>query len=144
MSGAAQITIDKAAQAVAMHDMGYPHRAINDVVGVSASSVSDILNRRGRWGDVLDSPVFVELRTSQNRALELAARTMAAQLWIEAMKPEKLEKASTYQLVGSGSWLLEKAQLLAGLPTENIAVSVQATISIDDLSSRLAQRLVDK
>ena len=86
MPGAGRITLEQAAAAMALSDMGHSTRQIENEIGVTQASVSDILNRKGRWAEVLDSSIFQKLRSQQNKALELASRTMAAQLFMRGVE----------------------------------------------------------
>ena len=140
MPGAPRIPLDKAVAAVALTDLGYSSPQIEKQIGLDSRSVLDILNRVGHWGKVVDGPVFSRLRAEQNKALEVAARTLVAQSWADAAKKRK--KASYYQLVVGGSILLDKARLLAGESTENVAhLHHHEVAGLDQVLGRIAEAL---
>lgn len=67
---------------------------------------------------------------------------MAADSWEKAA--DKMENASYYQLVMGGAILLDKARLLAGESTENIAVlHHHELVAVDGLAAALGQALLD-
>ena len=143
MPGGCNIDPAKAAAALNLAEAGYTPTQISRETGVSQPSISGILHRHGRWGEVTKLPVFNELRREQNLHLEAAFRAGAAQLLGRAFDESKLEKASTYQLVIASSIALDKSRLLAGESTENVAVLVRHELSTEDaLLKRLASTLL--
>ena len=143
MPGAPPIDPVKAAMAMELADTGYMGSQIARKTGLAQTTVHDILNRHGRWGEVAEQPVFAKLRRDQQIHLEAALRTASAKLLDRAMDEDKLAKASTYQLVIASSIALDKSRLLAGEPTEITAsVSLVAIQGIDRLASMLSQALL--
>ena len=120
--GAPSIDPIKAAVAFNLAEIGTAKNEIARRTGISEASVRDILNKHGRWGDICELPVFAKLRAEQNQSLEAAFRIAAAQSLELAMTQEKLAKASYYQLVIGSSVAIDKARLLAGESTSNVAV----------------------
>jgi predicted transcriptional regulator len=138
----ASIDTVKATQAMALSEMGYSQQAIADQTGIAQRSISDILNRVGHWGKLAESSVLSKFRLEQNRALESAARSFAAQSWAKAA--EKMDSASYYQLVMGGAILIDKARLLAGESTQNVEVHSKVEIAgLDQLCSALSQVLLE-
>ena len=131
----------KAAQVLALADMGYPASQAGAAAGVPRRTARDIIAGVGHWGRIdAEAPVYAQFRHEQNRALEATARQLAAKLWIHA--EDNLEKMQPYQAVVAGSILVDKAQVLAGLPTEitasvNLQVEARADQLIEALSSAL-------
>ena len=121
-----------AAQVAGLHDTGYTVSAAARAVGLPVSTANDIVNRHGRWGEIAALPVFNRLRQEQNRTIEALARKMAADSFV--MAAEKMKDASYYQLVIGGSTLIDKAQLLAGLPT-----SITEHVNYDKLEALRAK-----
>ena len=143
MPGAPMIDPVKAAQAVALGEMGYPSTQIAPIVGINDRSIRDILNKHGRWGELADTPVFTKLRLEQKKVLEASYRAGAGKLLARAFDEDKLEKASTYQLVIASSIALDKSQLLAGEPTEITAtVNLHAIEGLDRLATLLSRTLL--
>jgi predicted transcriptional regulator len=140
---AASISYEQAATAVEMAKLGHTSESIAPILGISGRSIRDILNKHGRWGEIAETPVFARLRHEQSKVLESAFRAGAAKLFERAFDAEKLDKASTYQLVTSAAIAFDKARLAAGESSINIEVHVDAVVTIDDLSSRLSRRLID-
>ena len=132
----------KAAAVQAYDELGYTPRAISNMCDIAGSTARDIINRVGHWGKVADRPVFVRLRNEQKAALQSATLAVAAKALIQV--DEKIDKASAYQAAGIYGLLRTHERLDAGEATVNVEVHVDAVVTIDDLSSRLSRRLVDK
>jgi hypothetical protein len=134
----------KAAQAYNLADVGYSGESISRIAKLSRSSVTDILNQKGHWSTLVESPVFKALRREQNQVLEAGFRASANLLLQRAFDESKLEKASTYQLVIASSVALDKARLLAGESTQNIEVHTKLEVTgLDNLCSALSQVLLE-
>jgi hypothetical protein len=132
-----------AAQVMNMADAGYMGQQIANVTGLPASSVSEIIRKHGRWGEVADKPVFIALRQEQNKVLEAGYRTAAGQLLARAFDEDKLAKAGTYQLVVASGIAIDKARLLAGESTQNVSVHATHEIAaLDKLCEMLGQALM--
>ena len=142
MSGVATDPI-KAAQALEMSQIGFTQQVIADRTGINQRTVSDIVNGHGRWGEIVERPLFAKLRLEQQQHLEAGYRLAAAKLLERAFDEDKLAKASTYQLVISSGIALDKSRLLAGESTQNIAVSSVAEVKgLDTLCQLLSQSLL--
>lgn len=129
-----------AAQLMGFVDAGYPASQAGEMVGVAPRTAQDIVRCHGQWGEVAEKPVFARLRAEQNQILEALARKMAADSWVKAA--EKIDKASYYQLVMGGAIMLDKARLLAGESTENVAhLHRHEVAGLDDLAVKLADVL---
>jgi hypothetical protein len=134
----------KAAQAMNLKDAGYQVAEISRITKLNRSSVDDILNGRGHWSELVEKPVFIELRRAQNQALEAGFRHASSVLLQRAFDESKLEKASTYQLVIASSVALDKARLLAGESTANVEVHSKVEVTgLDNLCSALSQVLLE-
>ena len=143
MPGAPSIDPAKAALAFNLEEAGYNPTQIAPKADLNRASVYDILKKHGRWGEIADKPVFQKLRQEQNQHLEAGFRTASAQLLARSLDEEKLQKASTYQLVIASSVAIDKARLLAGEPTEITAsVNIHAIQGLDRLASLLSQSLL--
>src|SRR3990167_2092476 len=143
MPGAPSIDPKKAMTALNLEAAGHTGNAISAITGLARSSVRDILRGHGRWGEVADKPVFARLRAEQQVHLEAAFRTAAAEFLARSTDEDKLQKASTYQLVIASSIALDKSRLLAGEPTEIVATyNLHAIEGIDRLASILSQSLL--
>ena len=133
----------KAAQAMVLGDLGYPSTQVAEAVGLNQRTAYNIIHRVAHWGVDAEGPVFAKLRQGQNKARELCARALAARFWLKA--DENIDKLSPYQAVIAGSILIDKAQLLAGLPTEITAsVNVHVEGKVDDLVQALGAALLLK
>ena len=142
MPGAPQITFEQAAKAiVAVEEFGYSQKTAAELADISRPSVSDILNGKYRWGELLESPVFNKLRLAQKRAFQVATFELSRKSLIQA--DSALPKASYLQAVTGYAILRDKERLDAGEPTE-ISMSYQVTEfrGIDQLAEALARSLV--
>ena len=93
--------------------------------------------------EIANGPVFQRHRAEQNKALEQANRTLAKKSL--EMAETKIDRASYSQLVFGAAIMTDKARLLAGESTQNIAHSVQIdAASIDGLCSMLGQSLIER
>ena len=92
---------------------------ISGMTGVPRSTVENILSGAHGWDRIAQTEVFKLYRQEQNKALEQASRTLAADALKKAA--EKMDAASFYQLVTGAAILIDKSRLLAGDPTENVA-----------------------
>lgn len=130
-----------AARALSLHDEGRSERQIGELTGISPSTVHNIINGDHGWDKIANSTVVQRYRAEQNAALEQAARTLAAQSYVHAAT--KLKDASYAQAVFGGSILVDKAQLLAGLPTEIIVTHTRAEAEgLDALAEILGKTLL--
>ena len=132
----------KAATVQAYAEIGFPATQIVKFVDIADRTARDIINCVGHWGKIADKPVFARLRAEQKAALQAATMQVAAKALVQV--DETITKASAYQAAGIYGLLRTHERLDAGEPTENIAVAVNVAVSVDDLSSKLAARLVNK
>lgn len=140
MPGAPQITLDKAATADAMSEIGYSASQVGAAVGLHPRSVFDVLHRVGHWGKDAESSVFKRLRSEQTKALEAAGRVLAAQAMVQCA--ETLPKANAYQACLISSIMIDKSRLLAGESTQNIEVHTTVELSgLDSLAEALSRRI---
>jgi predicted transcriptional regulator len=137
----ARIDIPTAATAAELVAHGHSQNETAQRLGISRTTVANILDGEHGWDQLADTPVFRTYRQRQNKALEQAARTLAAKAFSHA--ESVMEKASFYQAVVGGSILIDKARLLAGESTENVAVLVRHEAEgLDALASVLGQTLL--
>ena len=129
------------AAAMALGDAGYQPSQIAPAVGLPRTTVNDIIARHGRWGAIAEKPVFVKWRLEQQQLLEAGYRESAGVLLAHAMREEKLDKSSTYQLVIASKIALDASRLLAGESTANVDLHV-AVQGMDALASALGQALL--
>ena len=92
----------KAATALELSEkLGHSERQVAREVGLPASTVHTILSKANGWDQIANEPVFKQYRAQQNRALEQAARTMAAKAMERA--EDKIDEAGFYHLtLGAG------------------------------------------
>ena len=141
MPGAPNVPLDRAAQALELVELGYSQRIAGEITGIPQQTVSQILNRHGKWGEVAEEPVWRELRSIQKRHFQAAT----LQVCKKALEQVDLTigKASAYQAAGIYGLLRDHERKDAGESTENVSIRVEAAVTIDDLSARLSQRLID-
>ena len=132
----------KAATALELSEkLGHSERQIAREVGLAASTVHTILSQANGWDQIADEPVFKQNRAQQNRALEQSARTIAAKAMERA--EGKIDEAGFYHLTLGAGIMIDKARLLAGESTENIAIRTKEQIeSIDALAAALSEALL--
>ena len=140
MPGAPNVPLDRAAQAMQLVDYGYSQRIAGQITGIPQPTVSDILNKHGKWGEIVETSVWHELRSTQKKHFQVATFAVCKKALEQV--DATIEKASAYQAAGIYGLLRDHERKDAGEPTENIAVAVQVAVSVDDLSSKLQQRLV--
>jgi DNA-binding MurR/RpiR family transcriptional regulator len=113
---------------------GRTERDIAGATGVPPSTVHRIIHGANGWGEVAEGELFKRHREQQNKALEQANRTMAA----EALKTAygKIDQARFYQLVYGAAIMTDKARLLAGESTQNIAVHTKHEVWVSTSCAR--------
>ena len=138
-----EISLEQAARATELVEgLGYTYQQAGAIAGISEHSVGDILNHSYRWGEYCETPVFAELRRQQKKAFQVALFDLTRKSLIQAER--MLPKASYYQAVTGAAILMDKERLYAGEPNDIQAIAISAAVSVDDLSSKLAARLVNK
>lgn len=130
-------------QAIAMGEAGCTPTEIAQVLPLHRTTIGQILEGHGRWGEVAENPIAIELRRDQQRHLEVAYRAAAAKSLSSAVEDEKIAKASTYQLAIASKIFLESSRLLAGESTANVSVQAKVDVTgLDALASALGQALI--
>ena len=120
---------------------GRTERDIAAATAVPPSTVHRIIHGANGWGEVAEGELFKRYRQQQNKALEQAYRSLAADSMIQAAK--KLSKASYAQAVLGSSILIDKARLLAGESTQNVQIHTRQEIErFDKLAELLSQSLI--
>lgn len=128
----------KAAAVLAYADAGYPGSQAAEIVGIPVRTAEQIISGHGRWGDVVEKPVFAMLRAQQKAHLEAASRLLASKCLIQV--DNQLPKASAYQAAGIYGLLRTHERLDAGEPTEHVAhLHVHEVAEIDGILDKLAQ-----
>jgi predicted transcriptional regulator len=131
----------KAAQAMELNEVGYSSVAIGERVGINPSTVRDIVAKHGRWGEIADRPVFMELRQQQKAILHTATLAVCAKALVRV--DETIDNASAYQAAGIYGLLRTHDRLDAGESTHNIEVHTKLEVEgLDKLSDLLSQRLL--
>ncbi len=139
--GAKNISAEKASAVLALHDELYSQRTIEQITGVSRTTVQSIIHGVKSWGKWAQGPVALQYRAEQKRALAEASRTIASQCLEQVEK--QLPKASAYQAAGIYGLMRQHERLDMGESTENVALvaKIDAT-NADQLAARLSRRLV--
>lgn len=106
--------------AMALRDQGSSRSEISKKLGISTSTVHAFISE-SKLDDISHSDLASKFKARMANELILNANS----LFDTAMHDEKMEKASTLQLITAGSILIDKARLLAGESTENISVRVK-------------------
>jgi predicted transcriptional regulator len=120
---------------------GRSERDIAGSTGVPPSTVHRIIHGANGWGEVAEGELFKRYRQQQNKALEQAYRSLAADSMIHAAK--KLPKASYAQAVLGSSILIDKARLLAGESTQNFEVHTKHEVeNLENFCELLRQSLI--
>lgn len=105
---------------MSMRENGSSRREIAEKLGISKSTVHAFICQ-SKLDDISHNDLASKVKARMASDMILNANS----LFDEAMTDEKIEKASTLQLVTAGSILVDKARLLAGESTENISVRVK-------------------
>ncbi len=128
----ALIPVELKKHAIALHSLGYSMENVANTVGIAKGTVH-------KWvhGQDIDRAEIAELCDRLKESLTDRLMVNADRLLIRAQDEDKIEKASTLQLVTAGSILIDKARLLRGESTENVAVMGKKVIEIHDRRSSL-------
>src|SRR5574337_764266 len=90
--------LDKAAQAIALHEQIGNAAEVARRLDMSRNTVLDIVSHKARWGEVIeDDPLFKQARAAQKRILQVASMELARKVLARA--EEKAPEASFLQLV---------------------------------------------
>ena len=132
----------KAATALELSEtLGHSERQIAKEIGLPASTVHTILSKANGWDQISDEPIFKQHRAQQNRALEQSARTIASKAMEKA--EDKIDEAGFYHLTLGAGIMIDKARLLAGESTENIAIRTKEDfLKLDILAAALSEALL--
>ncbi len=137
-----KVTIRQAAEVMNMKE--YENKSANKIAqetGIPRTTIRGILDGVNGWDKVAEGEVFKQYRREQNKALEQAFRSHAAEAL--AMASTKMDKASYYQLVTGAAISVDKARLYAGESTANVEVHNLVEVQgLDKLCAFLGQSLV--
>ena len=128
---------------MAYRDAGYTLSQIEKKTGIPFNTVSNIVNGKGPWAEVLGerNTVFEAYRSDITRMIHVKTLHHASKALDQVNK--KLPKATAAQAAVCFGILFDKERLLSGNSTENIShlhrVELQAS---DDLAAKLAQALL--
>jgi transcriptional regulator with XRE-family HTH domain len=136
-------TLPVAATAIELIEAGHSQRDVAERTGLSRNTVQNILHGEHGWDELTDAPIFAQYRAKQNKALELAYRNLAAMSVIRATELVNDPRTQYHSLVLGSGIAVDKAQLLGGLPTQNIAVHARVEVEgMDELAGILGQTLL--
>jgi DNA-binding XRE family transcriptional regulator len=136
-------TLPVAATAMELIEAGHSQRDVAERTGLSRNTVQNILHGEHGWDELTDAPIFAQYRAKQNKALELAYRNLAAMSVIRATELVNDPRTQYHSLVLGSGIAVDKAQLLGGLPTQNVAVHAKVEVEgMDQLAGILGQTLL--
>lgn len=140
-NGKQRTNLQTAARAAGMYQAGIPVGDISAETGLSKRTIYHILNGDYNWGEILKNNEAYKLyKEATTKALEVNAWELAKKSFVHA--EEKLPDASYAQAVLGGSILLDKARLLAGESTENIAHAHRhEVVAKDEVAARVLASL---
>lgn len=112
-------------------------------MGLPASTVHTILSKASGWDQIAEESVIKQHRARQNAALEQAARSIAAKAMEKA--EGKIDGAGFYHLTLGAGIMIDKARLLAGESTVNVAINSKHEVAgLDNLCQALSQVLLER
>ena len=131
-----------AAEAQALYEAGVPHQLIQQQTGLPHGTVSEIIYRTTPlWAKLHDTEAFRQVRQEQKRVLQAALIeiTRQAAVQIERTLPDASARDAAVVL----GIVSDKERLIAGEPTEHIAIMAQhELIALDALAQRLSVELL--
>ena len=101
--------------ALAYYSVGYSTNQISKALDIPTKTLQSWFNGDFEADDAVVSAYATKIKESLQSSLILKAN----RCFTEALKDEKMDKASTLQLVTAGSIMVDKQRLLAGESTEN-------------------------
>jgi len=104
--------------ALTLYSTGYSMQQIADTCNVSKASVHSWIHN---CENLLDNDSLFEVSDQLKENLSKKLYINANKSFVSAMDDNKIEKSSTLQLVTAGSIMIDKARLLDGQSTENVA-----------------------
>ena len=123
--------------AITLRNAGYTYAEISENMGVSPATAFRLCN-------LIPQKLTIEdIQLSQNVKSYLQHKTLLAsnQLLSSALTDDKIDKASTYQLVMASAVMLDKHRLLAGESTSNIALVTDSIKNIDEQQDELEKQI---
>ena len=132
----------EAATVVAMSEGGYGPSAISRNLEMPRSTVNDILHGRSGWDKIHDQVWFREYVNKQRVSLQASLTEIAKRGLIRV--DETIDKASTGQAMWAAAVAIDKARLLAGESTENIAHAHRhEVVAKDEVAARVLASLAN-
>ena len=129
--------IYKGAAVEALALTGVSPSQIAEDLGISLGLVDDILNQRGRWASLKTDQALQQYRQKQTRQHELMARELSTKA-LQRIE-DTIQSASLGQAVVAFGILQDKARLLAGESTQNIAFGGTVRVESEKLTDMLAK-----
>jgi hypothetical protein len=130
-----------AARAVELVEAGYSRNKASKMTGLARQTIDDIINGNVGWDERANEPLFRQYRQQENKRLTHACTELAKAAIVHAHSA--LPKASFLQAVLGSAALIDKARLLAGESTENVAVAHRHEVEdLGVLADALAKSLV--
>lgn len=127
----------KGAAIQALADMGETPGRIAETVGVSLSMVDDVIHGRGRWASLKTDHQMQQYRAQQTRMHEVMARELSTKA-LQRIE-DTITRGGLSQAVIAFGVLQDKARLLAGESTQNIAIGGTVHIESEKLTDMLAR-----
>ena len=127
----------KGAAVEALALAGVSEGQIAEDLGVSISLVDDVLNGRGRWASLKTDQALQQWRQKQTRQHELLARELSTKA-LQRIE-DTLPTANLSSAIIAFGVLQDKARLLAGESTQNIAFGGTVRIESEKLTDMLAK-----
>ena len=121
-------SINQAAHAKALADIGYQGTQIADAIGLPVRTVDDIINGRNGWREIIaNDQAFKRYRTQAKRQMQAASISLS-QKALQQIE-NRIDKASAPQAGTVYGILRDKERLDAGEPTEITASYTRQEIS---------------
>ena len=130
-------TLFKGAAVQALADAGVSTGQIAENLGLSVSLVDDIVNGRGKWASLKTDQQLQAYRAQQTRIHEVMARELSTKA-LQRIE-DTINKGGLSQAVIAFGVLQDKARLLAGESTQNIAFSGTVRVESEKLTDVLAR-----
>ena len=127
----------KGAAVQALAEVGVSPSQIAEDLGLSVSLVNDIVNGRGKWASLKTDQQLQQYRNQQTRMHEIMARELSTKA-LQRIE-DTINKGGLSQAVIAFGVLQDKARLLAGESTQNIAFSGTVRVESEKLTDVLAR-----